>query len=353
MEYDVFISYRHADGDAARGVSKLLRAFAQRVFIDDGIAAGVEWAPEIWQALAASRSLIVLWSRSAEKSPYVHEEWSRAPAGCRIIALKLDGAPFPPELGRFNAITGLDVAGRLVARSVELMKERKLSPSKAQDQLLEELAADGVVLEEKQKRALAGFLPTLAVVPWWLSSSLATFALASGAAASTFGIGLWVATAHAAATPPLQGQLNAAKPAADAITLATTEAHAPCAESGPAASAPPPPAQPSPAAADAAAAASLEDCRKKLDASDGRLRSADLACQRKLDASDAQLRAANEKLTSCKGATSAAPNTTGLSRTITTSRVPQLASTVLQNPTASTLPTLATASPSSTGTPLR
>lgn len=193
MEYDAFISYRHADGDAARGVTKLLRAFGQSVFIDEGIAAGEEWAPEIWQALAASRALMVLWSRSASKSQYVHDEWTRAPAGCRIIALKLDGEALPPALGKFNAITGLDVAGRLIARSVELMKERKLSPAKAQAQLLQELANDGVVLEEKQKRALAAFLPVLAVSGGGVSFSWSSLALAGAGAAGAFGIGFWIA----------------------------------------------------------------------------------------------------------------------------------------------------------------
>ena len=237
MAYDAFISYRHADGDAARGVCKLLRAFSLSVYIDEGIAAGAAWAPEIWQALEVSRSLMVLWSRSAEKSSYVRDEWRNAPAGCRIIALKLDGAALPPSLAPFNAITGLDVAGRLVARSVELMKERRLNPSEAQAQLLAELASDGIVLEEKQKQALAGLLPALAIVPWWLSSSVATAALMLLSGAGAFGVGFWVAPRADAA--PFDVTVNSATPAPSARvqTTALPTAVPPCA-SGQSVSAP-------------------------------------------------------------------------------------------------------------------
>jgi hypothetical protein len=233
MPYDAFISYRHADGDAARGVTKLLRAFALTVFIDEGVAAGSEWAPEIWDALAASRTLMVLWSRSAAKSPFVHAEWTRAPQGCRIIPLMLDGEALPPALGKVNAITGLDVAGRLIARSVELMRARKLSPAKAQEQLLRELAADGVVLEEKQKRALAEFLPLLVVSSWWLSSSAASWGLGGAGAATAFGVGLWVA--HSTVTvPPTSPQvtLNSSTPVdAAPIPAAVCPAASPCPDS--------------------------------------------------------------------------------------------------------------------------
>src|SRR4051812_9408942 len=199
MQYDTFISYRHADGDAARGVAKLLRAFNLKVFIDDGIAAGAEWAPEIWAALELSKSLMVLWSRNAATSPHVREEWTRAPANCNVFALALDGQALPPELGKFNAITGLDVAGRLLARSVELMKSEKLSPAKAQARLLTELAKDGIVLEEKQKRALAGFLPLVSVTNWWLpvwlakAATLSAVAPLSAGAVAVFAAGYWFA----------------------------------------------------------------------------------------------------------------------------------------------------------------
>lgn len=170
--FDAFISYRHGDGAAAQGVAKLLRAFNQRVFIDVDIAAGDEWAPEIWEALSQTRVLIVVWSRSAAKSAFVRREWSSAPKGCSVFALRLDGEPLPDDLGEFNAINGLDVAGRLLARSVELMQRERLSPSRAQEKLLTELEQDGVVLEAKQKQALAAFLPIVAgntiwgLAPW-------------------------------------------------------------------------------------------------------------------------------------------------------------------------------------------
>lgn len=177
MEYDAFISYRHGDGAAARGVVKLLRAFNQKVFIDEDIAAGDEWAPEIWDALAVSRVLLVLWSRSAAKSKFVRREWGRAPEGCRVFALQLDGEPLPEDLGRFNAIGGLDVGGRLLARSVELMRAGKLSPSQAQQKLVDELASDGVVLEPKQKEALAAFLPLVSNSLSWAPLLLTVAAL--------------------------------------------------------------------------------------------------------------------------------------------------------------------------------
>jgi len=217
MQYDAFISYRHADGDAARGVAKLLRAFNLKVYIDDGIAAGAEWAPEIWSALEVSKTLMVLWSRSASQSPHVHEEWTRAPAGCNVFALALDGQTLPPELGKFNAITGLDVAGRLLARSVELMKSEKLSPAKAQERLLAELAKDGIVLEEKQKRALAGLLPLFAVTSWWLPAWLTTAAPLSAGGAAVFAAGYWLAQ------PSIQPDFHRALPAPEVASAHTTE----------------------------------------------------------------------------------------------------------------------------------
>jgi len=158
MTYDAFISYRRSDRITADGIARFLDAFGLKVFVDRSSRAGTNWEPELRAALASAKVLVVLWSRNAAQSTWVEQEWRSVPAACRVVPLKLDGERLPDDLGRLTAVEGLDVGSRLLQRSFELMQQGQLSPSSAQEQLIRELSADGVVLEPKKREALGIFL---------------------------------------------------------------------------------------------------------------------------------------------------------------------------------------------------
>jgi len=182
MTYDAFISYRRSDRITADGIARFLDAFGLKVFVDRSSRAGTNWEPELRAALASAKVLVVLWSRNAAQSTWVEQEWRSVPAACRVVPLKLDGERLPDDLGRLTAVEGLDVGSRLLQRSFELMQQGQLSPSSAQEQLIRELSADGVVLEPKKREALGIFLGFVS----GLAAAAATEAPASvGVKAST------------------------------------------------------------------------------------------------------------------------------------------------------------------------
>ncbi len=164
MTYDAFISYRRSDRITADGVARFLDAFGLKVFVDRSSRAGTAWEPELRAALASAKVLVVLWSRSAARSDWVEQEWRSVAPDCRVVPIKLDGEKLPDDLNRLTAVEGLDVGSRLLQRTFELMQQGRLSPAQAQEQLVQELAADGTVLEPKKREALGIFLGFVAGV---------------------------------------------------------------------------------------------------------------------------------------------------------------------------------------------
>src|SRR5262245_14433441 len=82
MNFDVFISYSHQEVKSAR---RLANAFVATrgwlVWWDTSLTTGEQYPREIQDAVAASRSVVVLWSKGAVKSDWVvaeaSEGWNR------------------------------------------------------------------------------------------------------------------------------------------------------------------------------------------------------------------------------------------------------------------------------------
>ncbi len=135
MEYAAFISYSHADEQAARWLHRKLESYRTpralvgrqgrhgpiqrrlgKVFRDrDEFAAGGELTAEIQDALRRSASLIVLCSPRSAASRYVAAEieaFRSLARGGRIIPVILDGEPsdcYPTPLREADELLGADL----------------------------------------------------------------------------------------------------------------------------------------------------------------------------------------------------------------------------------------------------
>jgi TIR domain len=75
--YDVFVSYSHQDGDAARHLAANLQRFGLRVFIDRSeIDVGASWQQKIFDALESCSATATLYSPSYLQSKVCQEEFN-------------------------------------------------------------------------------------------------------------------------------------------------------------------------------------------------------------------------------------------------------------------------------------
>ncbi|HEV3077343.1 MAG TPA: toll/interleukin-1 receptor domain-containing protein [Thermoanaerobaculia bacterium] len=76
FQYQVFISYSSQDREWAHKIeADLRRKGVERIFIDErSLEAGTAWAPELEDAVQASRHLLLLWSKAAAESQWVNHE---------------------------------------------------------------------------------------------------------------------------------------------------------------------------------------------------------------------------------------------------------------------------------------
>jgi hypothetical protein len=216
--YDAFISYRRSDERTATAVFELLELFGQRVFLDRRcIRLGQSWESTILVAARNTRTLLVLWSRSAAASSEMRREIHMVADQCRVIPIRLDMSPLPPELSAWQALEGLDVASRILARGRELVVQGKQSTADAMATIVRELRSDGVELTPEQRRRTRAYVGVLrrgmlaaglGTALWFWSR--ASRAAVSGAGASALalgvaGVGLGHVTQREA---PLQAECN-------------------------------------------------------------------------------------------------------------------------------------------------
>jgi hypothetical protein len=184
MGSPVFISYRRSDVAIARALAKLLTSFGQQVFLDvNSIGLGARWEEEIENALYRANTLLVLWSRSAQGSEYMQREIAGIRKGeCKVVPVRLDGSPLPPELEASNA---LEIPAHLMwlGRVSELVRDGRMSHADAVAQLGEELKKDGIDLTPAQQRRAAAYAQSVsggagavsgvvALILWWLRRGL-------------------------------------------------------------------------------------------------------------------------------------------------------------------------------------
>ncbi len=102
MAYDVFISYSSHDLERVQYVQRALQSNGVHIFIAEySVPAGTPLTPAIVQAIKQCDLFILLWSRSSQVSPWVHEEIGMARVQEKpIIPLVLDDAIPLPDLIR-------------------------------------------------------------------------------------------------------------------------------------------------------------------------------------------------------------------------------------------------------------
>jgi hypothetical protein len=106
-DYDVFVSYASADKDEAKQIREAIESAGGKVYMDQKLTPGSDFADEIRTALRSSRQLWLLLTPSSLKSDWVLSEWSAAWAlGKTIIPilLRCDHPDLPDRLARLECI---------------------------------------------------------------------------------------------------------------------------------------------------------------------------------------------------------------------------------------------------------
>lgn len=106
----VFISYKHDDGDFALILKDRLEQAGFDGWIDDNLQAGEDWREMIDRAVRESMAVVVILSPESVASEYVTYEWAFAlGAGVPVIPVMLKAAPLHPRL---NELQFLDFTNR-------------------------------------------------------------------------------------------------------------------------------------------------------------------------------------------------------------------------------------------------
>lgn len=144
--YDVFLSYAHLDADHdvanARDLAHWLEGLGYDVWWDRGLVAGDNWPKSLVAKVNAARRVIVLWSRNADASKWVHTETSLAFAADKLVPVALDDHPFPEHWG---AIQHFGPANE-DDRRAEILRVLAIKPGRRTAPDLPNLSADRVRL---------------------------------------------------------------------------------------------------------------------------------------------------------------------------------------------------------------
>lgn len=92
---DIFVSYSHADLEAATEIGRALEAAGFSVWSDRRLIGGVRYGLETERALEGARAVLVLWSKASERSMWVADEAAIGRDKGNLIPISLDGA-LPP-----------------------------------------------------------------------------------------------------------------------------------------------------------------------------------------------------------------------------------------------------------------
>lgn len=104
----VFLSYSREDRTSVERIARVLQAAGHQVWWDRHIASGSEFAAEIEAQLAKADLVLVVWSASAAKSPWVRDEAGIGRDKGRLLPVVVDGSLPPIGFRQFQA---LDLAG--------------------------------------------------------------------------------------------------------------------------------------------------------------------------------------------------------------------------------------------------
>lgn len=99
-KYDLFFCYSRQDASIVRQAFHFLNSAGYRCWMDmDGIAFGDNFVEQITDAVRSSKCMLYFGSSSSNNSKWTVKELLYAlKIGIKILPLKLDDAPYPPEI---------------------------------------------------------------------------------------------------------------------------------------------------------------------------------------------------------------------------------------------------------------
>ena len=174
---DVFISYNHADKDAARWFAKSFEAEGFDVWWDATIKPGEAYDQVTEDALRASKAVVVLWSKTSVVSRWVRAEATLADRNQSLIPVMIDDCERPimfeltqtADLSHWR--TGVDPAvwqgflSDVRAHVAKAASRGAVAPAPS-------AAAPPPATAAKPKRGHTGGMPSLAVLPFTNRSGL-------------------------------------------------------------------------------------------------------------------------------------------------------------------------------------
>lgn len=110
----IFLSYAHADGLAARRLASALEGMGWSVWWDRSLVPGDDWQHVIATELRSAGCVVVLWSEVSRTSTAVREEAALAQVHDKLVPISFD-CTLPPE--PFSRIEVLDLSRWLGAPS--------------------------------------------------------------------------------------------------------------------------------------------------------------------------------------------------------------------------------------------
>ncbi|GAB4284406.1 MAG: hypothetical protein Kow0092_38860 [Deferrisomatales bacterium] len=100
---DIFLSYAHADRDAARALAARLEQEGWSVWWDRKIPPGRSFSQVLEEALGSARCVVVLWSRASVGSDWVQTEAAEGRARGVLVPVRVEEAELPLEFKRIQA----------------------------------------------------------------------------------------------------------------------------------------------------------------------------------------------------------------------------------------------------------
>ncbi|MCI4666383.1 MAG: TIR domain-containing protein, partial [Neomegalonema sp.] len=115
LDFDVFLSYSHAQDKEVRLLAATLRAGGLKVWYDSDLAGSTNYPDRLRFQIDQAKAVCVLWSAHAAESPWVRWEAGRAPDKTLHVRLdEFDLADIPPPYAQSHDIALLSDRSRIV-----------------------------------------------------------------------------------------------------------------------------------------------------------------------------------------------------------------------------------------------
>nr|HQU28100.1 toll/interleukin-1 receptor domain-containing protein [Nitrospirales bacterium] len=102
-QHDIFLSYARDDRDRVQLMARTLESLGWSVWWDRRIPTGKQFARVIEEQLDASRTVVVVWSKTSIQSDWVHTEAAEGLRRRVLFPIRIDDVKIPLEFRRVQA----------------------------------------------------------------------------------------------------------------------------------------------------------------------------------------------------------------------------------------------------------